>query len=167
MLPLLDLLRAPIRGAFMMEIERIRWRGKPIDIVPYQEAKQYAPVILPKMRQDLNRKLGAEVYFADVFKRRTMLRLMRQHNIPIPIDPKTSKESRAIKLIKPMIETYPLLKDFYEDKRMIDAIKNLKLEMARMVEVDVGLTHSEPRQAATIHPPIESCSGCRIRCARS
>ena len=129
MLPLLDLLRAPIRGAFMMEIERIRWRGKPIDIVPYQEAKQYAPVILPKMRQDLNRKLGAEVYFADVFKRRTMLRLMRQHNIPVPIDPKTSKESCAIKLIKPMIETYPLLKDFYEDKRMIDAIKNLKLEI--------------------------------------
>jgi len=32
MLPYLDLLRAPIRGAFMMEIERIRWRGKPIDM---------------------------------------------------------------------------------------------------------------------------------------
>jgi hypothetical protein len=28
-----------------------------------------------------------------------------------------------------MIETYPLLKDFYEYKRMIDAIKNLKLEI--------------------------------------
>jgi hypothetical protein len=28
-----------------------------------------------------------------------------------------------------MIETYPLLKDYYEDKRMIDAIKNLKLEI--------------------------------------
>jgi hypothetical protein len=113
----------------MMEIERIRWRGKPIDIVPYQEVKQHAPVILPKMRLDLNRKLGAEVYFAGVFKRLTMLRLMRHHNIPIPINPKTRKESCATKLIKPMIETYPLLKDFYEDKRMIDAIKNLKLEI--------------------------------------
>src|SRR5262245_29547755 len=129
MLPHLDLLRAPIRGAFMMEIERIRWRGKPIDVDLYREVKQYTPVILPKMRQDLNRKLGAEVYFAGVFKRRTMLRLMRQHNIPIPINPKTRKESCATKLIKPMIETYPLLKDFYEDKRMIDAIKNLKLEI--------------------------------------
>jgi DNA polymerase-1 len=28
-----------------------------------------------------------------------------------------------------MVETYPLLKHFYEDKRMIDAIKNLKLEI--------------------------------------
>jgi hypothetical protein len=129
MLPNLDLLRAPIRGAFMMEIERIRWRGKPIDMIPYQAAKQYAPVILPKMREDLNRKLGAEVYFAGVFKRRTMLRLMQQHNIPIPIDPKTGNESCATKLIKGMIETYPLLKDYYEDKRMIDAIKNLKLEI--------------------------------------
>ena len=129
MLPYLDLLRAPLRGAFMMEIERIRWRGKPIDTILYQETKQYAPLILPKMREDLNRKLGAEVYFAGVFKRRTMLRLMRQHNIPIPIDPKTGKESCATKLIKPMIETYPLLKDYYEDKRMIDAIKNLKLEI--------------------------------------
>jgi DNA polymerase I len=129
MLPHLDLLRAPIRGAFMMEIERIRWRGKPIDMVRYRLAERHAPVIVSKMRQELNRKLGAEVYFADVFKRRTMLRLMRQHNIPIPIDPKTGKESCATKLIKSMIETYPPLKDFYEDKRMIDAIKNLKLEI--------------------------------------
>jgi hypothetical protein len=129
MLPYLDLLRAPIRGAFMMEIERIRWRGKPIDISLYQEAKRYTPLILPKMRENLNRKLGAEVYFAGVFKRRTMLQLMRQHNIPIPIDPKTGNESCATKLIKSMIETYPLFKDFYEDKRMIDAIKNLKLEI--------------------------------------
>ena len=129
MLSHLDLLRAPIRGAFMMEIERMRWRGKPIDMSPYRLAKQHAPMIVSKMRQELNRKLGAEVYFASVFKRRTMLRLMRQHNIPIPIDPKTGKESCATKLIKSMIETYPLLKDFYEDKRMIDAIKNLKLEI--------------------------------------
>ena len=28
-----------------------------------------------------------------------------------------------------MVETYPLLKHFYEDKRMIDAVKNLKLEI--------------------------------------
>src|SRR5262249_58953494 len=94
-----------------------------------QEATRYTPVILPKMREDLNRKLGAEVYFAGVFKRFTMMRLMRHHNIPIPINPKTGKESCATKLIKPMIETYPLLKDYYEDKRMIDAIKNLKLEI--------------------------------------
>src|SRR5262249_24608845 len=125
MLPYLDLLRAPIRDAFMMEIERIRWRGKPIDTVLYQETKQYGPLILPKMREDLNRKLGAEVYFAGVFKRLTMFRLMRRHNIPIPIDPKTGNESCATKLIKSMIETCPLLKDYYEDKRMIDAIKNL------------------------------------------
>jgi hypothetical protein len=81
------------------------------------------------MRDDLNRKLGAEVYFAGVFKRRTMLRLIRQHGIPIPIDPKTGNESCATKLIKSMIETYSLLKDYYEYKRMIDAIKNLKLEI--------------------------------------
>ena len=129
MLPDLDLLRAPSRGIFMMEIERIRWRGKPIDMALYPEAKQYTPAIVSKMRDGLNRKLSAEVYYAGVFKRRTMLRLMRQHNIPIPIDPKTGKESCATKLIKPMIETYPLLKDYYEDKRMIDAIKNLKLEI--------------------------------------
>jgi hypothetical protein len=129
MLPYLNLLHAPIRGAFMMEIERMRWRAKPIDVTLYREAKQHAPTIVTKMRHDLNRKLGVEVYFAGVFKRRTMLQLMRQHNIPIPIDPKTGKESCATKLIKPMIETYPPLKVFYEYKRMIDAIKNLKLEI--------------------------------------
>ena len=129
MLPYLDLLRAPINGAFMMEIERIRWRGKPIDMALYPEAKQYAAAIASKMREGLNRKLGAEVYYAGVLKRRTMLRLMKQHNIPVPIDPKTGNESCATRLIKPMIETFPLLKDYYEDKRMIDAIKNLKLEI--------------------------------------
>src|SRR4029077_10865614 len=31
--------------------------------------------------------------------------------------------------IKGMIATYPLLGEYYEDKRMIDAVKNLKLEI--------------------------------------
>src|SRR5262249_39903410 len=75
MLPYLDLLRAPIRGAFMMAIERLRWRGKPIDMPLFRLAQQHASTIVSKMRQDLNCKLGAEVYFAGVFKRRTMLHL--------------------------------------------------------------------------------------------
>lgn len=81
------------------------------------------------MRAELNRKLGAEVYFQDVFKRKNMFQVMQRNKIPIPIDPKTGKASCATKLIKSMIETYPPLKDFYEDKRMIDAVKNLKLEI--------------------------------------
>ena len=32
MRPCIDFLRAPIRGAFMMEIERMRWHGIPIDV---------------------------------------------------------------------------------------------------------------------------------------
>jgi hypothetical protein len=81
------------------------------------------------MRAELNRKLGAEVYFQNVFKRQTMFQVLQRNQIPIPIDPKTGKDSCATKLIKSMIETYPLLKDYYEDKRMIDALKNLKLEI--------------------------------------
>jgi DNA polymerase-1 len=129
MLPRIDLLRAPIRGAFMMEIERMRWRGIPIDMPTYRLAERRALTIVPKMREELNHKLGAEVYFHNVFKRRTMFQVMRRNNIPIPIDPKTRKESCATRLIKSMIETYPLLKEYYEDKRMIDALKNLKLEI--------------------------------------
>ena len=129
MRPDIDLLRAPIRGAFMMEIERVRWRGIPIDMDIYRRAERCAPAVVSKMRVELNRKLGAEVYFQNVFKRNTMFQVMRQNGIPIPIDPKTGKDSCATKLIKSMIETYPLLKHFYEDKRMIDAIKNLKLEI--------------------------------------
>jgi DNA polymerase I len=125
----IDLLRAPIRGAFMMEIERMRWRGIPIDVSTYRLAERRAPVVVSKMRIELNRKLGAEVYFQNVFKRETMFQVMRRNQIPIPIDPKTGKNSCATKLIKSMIETYPLLKDYYEDKRMIDAVKNLKLEI--------------------------------------
>ena len=81
------------------------------------------------MRAELNRKLGAEVYFQDVFKQKTMFQVMQRNGIPIPIDPKTGNLSCATKLIKSMIETYPLLKHYYEDKRMIDAVKNLKLEI--------------------------------------
>jgi len=129
MRPHIDLLRAPIRGAFMMEIERIRWRGIPIDVETYQQAKRRTPIILPEMRAELNRKLGGEIYFQDVFKRNALIQLMRRNGIPIPVDPKTGKDSCATKLIKSMIETYPLLKHFYEDKRMIDALKNLQLEI--------------------------------------
>jgi DNA polymerase I len=129
MRPYIDLLRAPIRGAFMMEIERMRWRGIPIDTNIYRRAERCAPAVVSKMRVELNRKLGAEVYFQNVFKRNTMFQVMRRNGIPIPVDPKTGKDSCATKLIKSMIETYPLLKHFYEDKRMIDAVKNLKLEI--------------------------------------
>jgi DNA polymerase-1 len=129
MRPDIDLLRAPIRGAFMMEIERMRWRGIPIDMETYHQAGRCAPVVVSRMRLELNRKLGAEVYFQDIFKRSAMFQLMRQHKIPIPVDPKTGKDSCATKLIKSMTETYPLLRHFYEDKRMIDAVKNLKLEI--------------------------------------
>jgi hypothetical protein len=129
MRPRIDLLRAPIRGAFMMEIERMRWRGIPIEMPTYHLAERSAPVVVSKMRAELNRKLGAEVYFQNVFKRQTMFQVLQRNQIPIPIDPKTGKDSCATKLIKSMIETYPLLKDYYEDKRMIDALKNLKLEI--------------------------------------
>jgi len=129
MRPQIDLLRAPIRGAYMMEIERMRWRGIPIDTDNYRRAERHAPAVVSKMRAELNRKLGAEVYFQNVFKRKTMFHVMRRNGIPIPIDPKTGKDSCATKLIKSMIETYPLLKHYYEDKRMIDAVKNLKLEI--------------------------------------
>jgi hypothetical protein len=129
MRPHIDLLRAPIRGAFMMEIERVRWRGIPIDVKTYRRAERQAPAAVAGMRAELNRKLGAEVYFGDVFKRMTMFRAMRRNGIPIPVDPKTGKWSCATKLIKSMIVTYPLLGEFYTDKKMIDALKNLKLEI--------------------------------------
>src|SRR5262249_52157526 len=102
MRPRLDLARAPIRGAFMMQIERMRWRGYPIDVPLYRRAERHAPTITAKMRIGLNHKLGAEVYFGGVFKRAAMFRLMRQRGIPIPIDPKTGKFSCATKLLKPM-----------------------------------------------------------------
>jgi hypothetical protein len=129
MWPYIDLLRAPIRGAFMMEIERMRWHGIPIDMPTYRRTKQCGAGVAVNLRAELNRKLGAEVYYQDIFKRRTMLAVMRRDGIPIPVDPKTGKYSCATKLIKSMIETYPPLKEFYEDKRMIDAVKNLKLEI--------------------------------------
>jgi hypothetical protein len=125
----IDLLRAPLRGAFMMEIERMRWAGIPIDMPRYRLAERRASAVVPEMREELNRKLGAELYFQNVFKQKTMFRVMRRNGIPIPIDPKTGKQSCATKPIKNMIETYPILKVFYEDKRMIDALKNLRLEI--------------------------------------
>jgi DNA polymerase I len=129
MLPRIDLLRAPIRAAFMMEIERMRWHGIPIDMDAYGRAERHARAAMSKMQKDLNRKLGADVYFCGVFKRKTLFGVMRRSGIPIPIDPKTGKESCATKLIKSMIDTHPLMNEYYEDKRMIDALRHLKLEI--------------------------------------
>jgi hypothetical protein len=129
MRPYIDFLRAPIRGAFMMQLERVRWRGIPIDMALFRRAKQHAPAIATKMRHEMNSKLGAEIYFCGVFKRGAMFRLMHQRGIPIPIDPKTGNYSCATRLLKPMIETYPEIKIFYEDKRMIDALGRFGLEI--------------------------------------
>src|SRR5262249_18669028 len=105
MRPYIDFLRAPIRGAFMMQIERMRSRGLPIDMPLYRRAERHAPAIAAKMRAGLNRKLGAEIYFCGVFKRGAMFRLMQQRGIPIPVDPKTGKYSCATRLLKPMVGT--------------------------------------------------------------
>ena len=125
----IDFLRAPIRGAFMMEIERMRWHGIPIDMPTYRLTEQRASAVVPMMREALNDKLGIEVYYQNVFKRAAMFKMMHRDGIPIPVDPKTGKFSCATKAIKGMIEVYPPLKEYYEDKRMIDALKNLKLEI--------------------------------------
>jgi DNA polymerase family A len=129
MRPNLDLARAPIRGAFTMQLEKMRWRGMPIDVPLYRRAERNAPAIAVKMRRELNRKLSAEIYYSGVFKRAAMFRLMQQRGIPIPIDPKTGKWSCSTRLLKPMIETYPEMKIFYEDKRMLDAFTRLGLEI--------------------------------------
>jgi hypothetical protein len=120
MQPYIDFLRAPLRGAFMMEIERMRWRGIPIDVPTYRRAVLRGADIAASLRTELNRKLGAEVYYQNVFKRRTMFAVMRHRGIPIPVDPKTGNYSCATKLIKSMIETYPPLKEYYgqaDDRR--------------------------------------------------
>jgi hypothetical protein len=129
MRPYIDFLRAPIRGTFMMQLERKRWRGLPIDMALYPRAKRHAPAIAMKMRRELNRKLGAEIYRCGVFKRGAMFWWMRREAIPIPVDPKTGNYSCATRLLKPMIATYPALKTFYEDKRMIDALNRFDLEI--------------------------------------
>ena len=129
MRPHLDLARAPIRGAFMMQLEKMRWRGMPIDVPLYRRAERHAAAIAVKMRRELNRKLGAEIYYSGVFKRAAMFRLMQQRGIPIPVDPKTGKWSCSTRLLKPMIETYSEMKIFYEDKRMLDALTRLGLEI--------------------------------------
>ena len=84
MRPRIDLLRAPLRGAFMMEIERMRWRGMPIDMPTYRQTERCAADVAMSLRAELNRKLGAEVYYQNIFKRRTMLAVMRQTEFRSP-----------------------------------------------------------------------------------
>jgi DNA polymerase-1 len=127
--PYIDYAFAPLRGAYMMELERMRWRGLPIDMPTYRRLERSAAAVATGLRADLNQKLSAEVYFAGVFKRGAMFQVMRRHGIPIPIDPRTGKESLDSKFIKSMIESYPLLKDFYEYRRMLDVLKSFKLEI--------------------------------------
>jgi hypothetical protein len=129
MRPRLDLARAPIRGAAVMQLELMRWRGMPIDVPLYRRAEHNAAVIAMRMRHELNRKLNFEIFYSGIFKRAAVFRMMRQRGIPIPVDPKTRKLSCSTRLIKPMIETYPEMKIFYEDKRMLDAFTRLGLEI--------------------------------------
>jgi hypothetical protein len=129
MRPHLDLARAPIRGAAMMQLEMMRWRGMPIDVPLYQRAERNSAAIAMTMRRELNRKLDYEIFYSGIFKRAAVFRMMQQRGIPIPVDPKTRKLSCSTRLIKPMIETYPEMKIFYEDKRMLDAFTRLGLEI--------------------------------------
>ena len=103
MLPRIDFLRAPIRGAFMMEIERMRWRGIPIDMPTYRQAEQRAPAVVSRMRANSTANWEPRSIFETCLSRRPCFRSCSAIRIPIPIDPKTGNFSCATKLIKSMI----------------------------------------------------------------
>src|SRR5262245_39178727 len=91
----------------------------------YNLATRRTTQLATRLPDVLNRKLTASIYQQVVFKCATLFRWMRLNGIPIPIDPKTGQRSCASKLIKTMIDAWPKLGEFYEYRRMIDALKNL------------------------------------------
>jgi hypothetical protein len=58
----IDLLRAPIRGAYMARLARVEWNGIPIDPNMRKLIDEHFPAIVPDLMDEANRHYRKELF---------------------------------------------------------------------------------------------------------
>jgi DNA polymerase I len=118
----IDLLRAPIRGAFMARLARVEWNGIPIDPNMRQLIEEHFPTIVPDLLDEANRHYGKPIFIGKTLRAAPTYALIAERDcamgrpVQYPIDRKTGKRSLAKEPLKELAQR----DDYFEPLRELN-----------------------------------------------
>jgi hypothetical protein len=118
----IDLLRAPIRGAFMARLARVEWNGIPIDRRMLELIEDHFPAIAPDLMNEANQHYGKEIFIGKTLRPAPTYALIAQRDramgrpVQYPMDRKTGKPSLAKDPLKELAQR----DDYFEPMRELN-----------------------------------------------
>ena len=132
----IDLVRAPIRGAFVARLARVEWNGIPIDPCMHELIKEHFPAIAPDLMDEANRHYGKQIFVGKTLRPAPTYALIAERDramgrpVRYPIDRKTGKRSLAKDPLKELTQR----DDYFEPLRQL----NKTLAHMRQANLTVG-----------------------------
>jgi DNA polymerase I len=115
----IDLIRAPIRGAFMARLARVEWNGISIDPNMRKLVAEHFPAIVPDLLDEANRHYGKQIFIGKTLRPAPTYALIAERDramgrpVQYPIDRKTEKRSLAKEPLKELAQR----DDYFEPLR--------------------------------------------------
>jgi hypothetical protein len=118
----IDLMRAPIRGAFMARLARVDWNGIPIDPDKHKLIKEHFPAIAPDLMEEANRHYEKEIFVGKTLRPAPTYALIAERDrskgrlVQYPVDRKTGRRSLAKDPLKELAQR----DDYFEPLRELN-----------------------------------------------
>ena len=149
----IDLLRAPIRGAFVARLARVEWNGIPIDPNMRKLIEEHFPAIVPDLMDAANRHYGREIFVGKTLRPTPTYKLIAERDramerpVQYPVDRKTGKRSLAKDPLKGLAQ-----RDNY-----FETLRELNKTLAHMKQANL-IVGSDNRNR-TSQQPFKSKTG--------
>jgi DNA polymerase I len=149
----IDLLRAPIRGAFVARLARVEWNGIPIDPNVRKLIEEHFPAIVPDLMDAANRHYGREIFVGKTLRPTPTYKLIAERDramerpVQYPVDRKTGKRSLAKDPLKELAQ-----RDNY-----FETLRELNKTLAHMKQANL-IVGSDNRNR-TWQQPFKSKTG--------
>ena len=149
----IDLLRAPIRGAFVARLARVEWNGIPIDPNMRKLIEEHFPAIVPDLMDAANRHYGREIFVGKTLRPTPTYKLIAERDramerpVQYPVGRKTGKRSLAKDPLKELAQ-----RDNY-----FETLRELNKTLAHMKQANL-IVGSDNRNR-TSQQPFKSKTG--------
>jgi hypothetical protein len=133
-----DLVRAPIRGAFMARLARVEWNGIPIDPKMRKLIEEHFPAIVPELMDEANRHYGKQIFVGKTLRPEPTYALIAERDramrrpVQYPVDCKTGRRSLAKDPLKELAQR----DDYFEPVRELNKTLAHMKQANLMVDTD-------------------------------
>ena len=129
----IDLLRAPIRGAFMARLARVEWNGIPIDPNMRKLIEEHFPAIVPDLMDEANGQYGKQIFVGKTLRPKPTYALIAERDRAMgrpaqyPVDRKTGKRSLAKDPLKELAQRDDYFEPLHELNKTLAHMKQADL----------------------------------------